>query len=462
MIGKIDNQVLEKFKVFQEHEKGEAYRDLELGSVEFEKVVLSDEEYFKLTMGQSPDGNALNKNANGIPFFQGKTDFGKIYLENPTTWTTKSKKEAKKEDILISLRAPAGVVNIANIDLSIGRGLASIRCLKNTEKLYVFCFLQNNEAKINVENDKGGFFTSMTRNYLDNLEVPLPKLQENFTSYDIQKAIVEFLEFWKVEYTEVYREKIGKMKPMLETMKQNLISSTFALDSKIAESFNDFAKDEGFDVKLEEIEFEDKELKDIAQKINAGATPSRKDSTLWTNLDDADGIPWLDIDRKEFEQYKIRTYREKITKKGLKASSTWIVPKNSIMITIGGSLGFIATNEFDTCTNQNILNVILDENYSSNFVIHVLDNFYKYNVRNNPNGYGNLSKTSEEQRKVQIPIKTIQYNSLDLQNLLVSYWEMVLGNFEKREKLFDRALELCDKIDEAFLYRTFSKIQWSK
>jgi len=292
--------------------------------------------------------------------------------------------------------------------------------------------------------------------------IPIPKPQNNFTSYDIQKAIIAFLEFWKDDFTDVYRSKIDIMKPMLDSMKQNFITSTFELDAKIVESFNEYALDKGFDIKLEDIEFERKSLKSISNKINAGATPARKNMELWTNVNDLNGIPWLDIDRKEFSQYSIKTFREKITKKGLETCSTWIVPKGSIMITIGGSLGFIATNEFDTCTNQNILNIILNEENSSEFVMFVLDNFYKYNIRNNPSGYGNLSKATEVNREVTIPKKIKNYTSFELQNLLVEFWKMVLGNFKEREDIFSRVLELCEQIDEAFLYRTFSKIEWSR
>ena len=108
----LDREIRERFKEFQK--RTGKYRDLEIDNVWFEKKTLNS--ISSITMGQSPKGEFLNKNAIGIPFFQGKTDYGKKYLKEPSTWTTKSKKEAKINDILISLRAPAGAVNIANID----------------------------------------------------------------------------------------------------------------------------------------------------------------------------------------------------------------------------------------------------------------------------------------------------------------------------------------------------------
>ena len=79
-----------------------------------------------ITLGQSPPGNSYNKTGIGLPFFQGKAEFGVLY---PTIakWTTDPKKCAKKGDILLSVRAPVGPTNLAPCDCAIGRGLHSIR-----------------------------------------------------------------------------------------------------------------------------------------------------------------------------------------------------------------------------------------------------------------------------------------------------------------------------------------------
>ena len=64
-------------------------------------------------MGQSPPSEHYNRSGHGIPFFQGKADFGKRY---PTAryWCTQPKKYAGQGDILISVRAPVGPTNVAS------------------------------------------------------------------------------------------------------------------------------------------------------------------------------------------------------------------------------------------------------------------------------------------------------------------------------------------------------------
>lgn len=91
----------------------------------WEMVRLGDVANFN--MGQSPSSESYNDEGQGMPFFQGKTDFGLVY---PTVrmYCTDPKRIAKKDDILISVRvrAPVGAVNIATETCCIGRGVAAI------------------------------------------------------------------------------------------------------------------------------------------------------------------------------------------------------------------------------------------------------------------------------------------------------------------------------------------------
>ena len=87
------------------------------------KVKLAD--VCTLTMGQSPSSNSYNEIGNGIPFFQGNADFGEE-APVPRVWCTDPKKTAEGGDLLISVRAPIGAVNMAVERCCIGRGIAAI------------------------------------------------------------------------------------------------------------------------------------------------------------------------------------------------------------------------------------------------------------------------------------------------------------------------------------------------
>ena len=78
-----------------------------------------------VNMGQSPAGSSVNENEDGAAFLQGNADFGE-YHPCEQFWCSSPKKIARKDDIMISVRAPVGAVNVADKNYCIGRGLASI------------------------------------------------------------------------------------------------------------------------------------------------------------------------------------------------------------------------------------------------------------------------------------------------------------------------------------------------
>ena len=126
-------------------------------------------EVCNITMGQSPDSSSYNQKSDGIPFFQGNADFGILY---PTVriWTTSPKKIAKKDDILISVRAPIGALNYANIECCIGRGLASITPSKKVHSKYVFYLLKSKKNNLDSQGI-GSTFKAIGRKNLEEIEI---------------------------------------------------------------------------------------------------------------------------------------------------------------------------------------------------------------------------------------------------------------------------------------------------
>ncbi len=98
----------------------------ELGDVPEGWEVRALGECFHLTMGQSPPGSTYNENGEGLPFFQGCTDFGFRYPEN-RKFCTAPTRIAQPDDTLVSVRAPVGDINMAWERCCIGRGLAALR-----------------------------------------------------------------------------------------------------------------------------------------------------------------------------------------------------------------------------------------------------------------------------------------------------------------------------------------------
>ena len=122
-----------------------------------------------ITMGQSPSGESYNKNGEGMIFYQGSSDFG-FRFPSVSTFTTSPKRTSKKGDILLSVRAPVGDINIAIEDCCIGRGLASLK--SNYEcNSHLFYLLKTFKRQFNAKNKEGTVFGSLTKGNLRELSI---------------------------------------------------------------------------------------------------------------------------------------------------------------------------------------------------------------------------------------------------------------------------------------------------
>ena len=124
---------------------------------------------FKVTMGQSPSGKSYNEEKNGIIFFQGRRDFGEFF---PTerVYTTEPKRIADEDDVLLSVRAPVGDINIALQECCIGRGLSAIKHKTNSIG-YTYCVMNNFARIFQGYNTEGTVFGSVNLKTLKELSV---------------------------------------------------------------------------------------------------------------------------------------------------------------------------------------------------------------------------------------------------------------------------------------------------
>lgn len=125
-----------------------------------------------ITMGQSPEGSSYNECGKGTIFYQGSTDFG-IRFPSVRMYTTAPTRFAKKGDILMSVRAPVGAVNIANTDCCIGRGLSALNS-KLGSMTHLYYVIDNFRHTFENKNVAGTTFGSITKNELFELPVAIP------------------------------------------------------------------------------------------------------------------------------------------------------------------------------------------------------------------------------------------------------------------------------------------------
>lgn len=128
-----------------------------------------------INMGASPASSTYNESGEGLPFYQGNADFGEKY-PTPRIWCNAPVKIAQKGDVLISVRAPIGAMNIATERCCIGRGLAALtvnETVSDTGYLWYGII-----SKINELNTKGtgSTFKAISRKVLEETDIPFPDL----------------------------------------------------------------------------------------------------------------------------------------------------------------------------------------------------------------------------------------------------------------------------------------------
>ncbi len=169
----------------------------------------------QIILGQSPASSTYNFEKIGLPFFQGKTEFGDIY---PTVrkWCGEPKKVAEKEDVLVSVRAPVGPTNLAPYECAIGRGLAALRPLGGSDSryfLYLIRRYQNELAALGT----GTTFEAISGDTLKNFIVPIAPLEQ-------QKRIVAKIEEL-FSHIDAGIEALNKAKQLLKQYRQSVLKA---------------------------------------------------------------------------------------------------------------------------------------------------------------------------------------------------------------------------------------------
>ena len=210
----------------------------------------------KIIAGQSPPSSTYNSTGDGLPFFQGKADFQE---KNPLVriWCNSANaKEAKPGDILMSVRAPVGSVNICDQKSIIGRGLSAIRANSTLDANFLYYFLKSNEQAI-AKLGTGSTFKAITQETLKKVEIPIPTL-------DDQIRIAHLL---------------SKVEGLIAQRKQHLQQLDDLLKSVFLEMFGDPVRNErGWKVLP---------FNKIGQFISGG-TPSKSRDDFWNGNN-----PWV-------------------------------------------------------------------------------------------------------------------------------------------------------------------------
>jgi type I restriction enzyme S subunit len=170
----------------------------------------------EILMGQSPPSTSYNKNNQGLPFFQGNKDFGEKY-PTVTTYTTNPIKISEKGDVLISVRAPIGDVNLSFEKSCIGRGLAALRTNGKVDNLFLYYFIQTMKNYLRGQGT-GTTFSGVSKHNLETIEISYPK------DIEIQKKIATSVEYLLAKNSTAL-SNIKNAKSLIKKFRQSVLTA---------------------------------------------------------------------------------------------------------------------------------------------------------------------------------------------------------------------------------------------
>ncbi|MEK3972479.1 restriction endonuclease subunit S [Bacillus sp. FSL M7-0558] len=180
----------------------------------------------RINMGQSPEQESVNQEGVGTPFLQGKAEFGESH-PIPVNYCVKANKFSMPNDILMSVRAPVGSLNLSDQKYVIGRGLCSITPKDDVDRDYLlYGLIEANSRLLTLV--KGSTFEAVTTEDVKNLEIKIPSNLEE------QRIISKFLSKKDKKINDLIISK-NKLIDLLEQQRQSIITEavTKGLNSNV-------------------------------------------------------------------------------------------------------------------------------------------------------------------------------------------------------------------------------------
>jgi len=341
-----------------------------------------------IIMGQSPPSETYNTEGVGLPFYQGKAEFGDLY-PTPVKWCSQPGKIAEAGDVLITVRAPVGPTNLCREKSCIGRGLAAIRPKDGMPSLYILYLLRNVADEI-AGKATGTTFSAISGKVLRDQVVPLAptaeqhrivaKIEEQFTRLDAgvvalkraqtnlkryKAAVLKAACEGKLTDPKGFQKPLGSPddEPASELLKRILVERR----AKWAADLRAKGKDP------QKAKYEEPQAPDLDE------LPELPSGWCWTTLPQLGelargkskhrprneprlfGGPYPFIQTGEIRQADgvIARYSETYSEFGLAQSRLW--RKGALCITIAANIAETAILGFDACFPDSVVGFVADE-----------------------------------------------------------------------------------------------------
>lgn len=388
--------------------------------------------------GQSPESKYYNSNGDGLPFFQGKADFGELY-PSIRVYCSQPTKIAEKDDILLSVRAPVGPTNLAPCKVCIGRGLTAIRPSEVLLTRYVLLFFRYFEAQL-ASKGTGTTFKAITQDVVKNLEIPIPPLPE-------QERIVARIEEL-FSQLDAGVETLKKTKAQLAVYRQAVLKEAFegrlTIHVPVNLPLSWESNDETNTLPAIPEEWHYIALKYLGD-LGRGKSKHRprNDPKLFV-----DGkYPFIQTGDVKAATNCITSFTKQYGEFGLSQSKLW--PKGTLCITIAANIAETAFLGIDACFPDSIVGFTPNES--------ILAEYVRYFVESQKIRLWAFAPATAQKN---INLDTLEnlivpYCSIDEQRVVISEIESRLSVCDSIEQTVDTALQQAEAMRQSILKDAF-------
>lgn len=184
-------------------------------------------------------------------------------------------------------------------------------------------------------------------------------------------------------------------------------------------------------------------IETLCDRIQSGGTPLSSIKEYYSG-----DIPFVKIEDLTNSKKNLYSTNSKITSEGLKNSSAWLVPEDSLLYAMYGSIGSIAINKIPVATNQAILGIILDKQKADlEFIYYALSNAKNslmYHAKQSTQA--NLTAKIVKEFEISVP-------SLQEQKSIASVLSTVDSGIQKS----DEAIEKTERLKQGLMQRLLTK-----
>jgi type I restriction enzyme S subunit len=366
--------------------------------------------------GQSPEGKFYNSDGKGMPFYQGKKDFGEKFIEAPTTWTTETTKIARKGDILMSVRAPVGPVNFATDEICIGRGLAAIRSEAKLDR--DFLFYQLLHLQPDIAGREGAVFASINKSEIEELPIAFAPLHE-------QQRIVGLLD-----------EALAGVATAKANAEKNLLNVRALFESHLQSLFAQ--RGEGW---------KEKRLVEVSKEFGRGKSKHRprNEPSLYNGP-----YPFIQTGDISNADHWLNEYTQTYSELGLAQSRLW--PRGTICIAIvGATVGETAILDFEACFPDSVIGIVVNDQLADNEYVEFLLQSFKGLLKEKGKGTArdNINLGTFEKQVFPFPM-------LNEQRQIVAKLNELHEEAQRLATIYRQKLAALDALKKSLLHEAFS------